>query len=498
MSQKNIFDKLKEYHFRFQHVTIIFGILVFLQLIISYINKATIRDFLSSTQEWYQRESAEELANLTTANLELILETVNPAEPRPSSSYAKIRQSFNIIFSQQSLQHDIKELCLLVRKDSTAFSIDDGTVLYNYLYNDSIDVASSTKHKAAIDLYEKVWKDLLAKEEIKTVVGEDGVYNIFVPLVVKGEYIGTMFVKMQKDFSIISEKVIASYNESSIIYISLILFGLLAMYFVSTYTVKERDEVQMQLLKQHSENLIKEINYQKELLFTKRIYHTHHKAEKIMGFIKDDLRSLTPANITEVQARMTKYSNFISRVIYDMKWYDPPVQTIRNQLFQTDINEVIQFLVDCVFLRTSTKTENIVFKLQFEKPLPKIAINEYVIWEILEPIIQNSIDHSGGSYNIITITTSSSREAKALTVSIADNGKGLAPELIETNEKGIKKLFLESVSTKQMENPNSGYGCYIAYEMCKRCGWTIDAENLPQGGCEFKITINNISREADV
>jgi hypothetical protein len=493
MFQKPIFDKLKEYHFRFQHVTIIFGILIFLQLIISYINKATIRDFLSSTQEWYQRESAEELANLTTANLELILETINPNEIKTFSSYAKIRQSFNIIFSQQSLQHDIKELCLLVRKDSIVYSIDDGEVLYGYLYKNPGEIESSAKHKTAVSLYKKVWSDIIEREEIKTIVGEDGVYNIFVPLVVKGEYIGTMYVKMQKDFSIISEKVIASYNESSIIYISLILFGLLAMYFISTYTVKERDEVQMQLLRQHSDNLIKEINYQKELLFTKRIYHTHHKAEKVMGFIKDDLRSLTPENIDAVQRRMTKYSNFISRVIYDMKWYDPPVQTIRNPLFQTDINEVIQFLVDCVFLRTSTKAENIVFDLQLEKSLPKIAVNEYVIWEILEPIIQNSIDHAGVDLNIITITTAIDGGAKALLVKIADNGKGLAKELIETNENGIKKLFLESVSTKQMELPNSGYGCYIAYEMCRRCGWLIDAENRPEGGCVFTITINNIS-----
>jgi len=493
MFQKPIFDKLKEYHFRFQHVTIIFGILIFLQLIISYINKATIRDFLSSTQEWYQRESAEELANLTTANLELILETINPNEIKTFSSYAKIRQSFNIIFSQQSLQHDIKELCLLVRKDSIVYSIDDGEVLYRYLYKNPGEIESSAKHKTAVSLYKKVWSDIIEREEIKTIVGEDGVYNIFVPLVVKGEYIGTMYVKMQKDFSIISEKVIASYNESSIIYISLILFGLLAMYFISTYTVKERDEVQMQLLRQHSDNLIKEINYQKELLFTKRIYHTHHKAEKVMGFIKDDLRSLTPENIDAVQRRMTKYSNFISRVIYDMKWYDPPVQTIRNPLFQTDINEVIQFLVDCVFLRTSTKAENIVFDLQLEKSLPKIAVNEYVIWEILEPIIQNSIDHAGVDLNIITITTAIDDGAKALLVKIADNGKGLAKELIETNENGIKKLFLESVSTKQLELPNSGYGCYIAYEMCRRCGWLIDAENRPEGGCVFTITINNIS-----
>ena len=31
------------------------------------------------------------------------------------------------------------------------------------------------------------------------------------------------------------------------------------------------------------------IAQKKEHLFTKRIYHTHHKAEKVMGFINEDL-----------------------------------------------------------------------------------------------------------------------------------------------------------------------------------------------------------------
>lgn len=492
MSKLKFFENLKEYHFRFQHITVIFGILLILQLVITYINKATISDFLSTTQEWYQRGSAEELANLTTANLELLLETLNTDDVHSDESYSKIRQTFNIIFSQQSLQHDIKELCLIIKKDSVIHSIDDGAVLYSYLFNDSSVVHHAENHKEAVKMFQGIWPTLMETEEIHTLRGEHGVYNIFVPLVVKGEYVGTMYVKMQPDFSMITEKIIASYNESSIIYLSLILLGLVAMYFVSSYTVKERDEVQRQLLQQHGENLSKEINYKKELLFTKRIYHTHHKAEKIMGFIKDDLRSLTPENIKSIRSRMMKYSNFISRVIYDMKWYDPPVQTIRNQLFHTDINEVIRFLVEHVFMRISTRTESFHFKLDLGENLPTLAINEYVVWEILEPLIQNSIDHGGENIIEVTIKTALDREAGIMTITISDNGNGLPPELTEVDSNGIKKLFMESVSTKKKTNPNSGYGCYIAYEMCKRCGWQIDAENLPDKGCIFTITINDV------
>jgi hypothetical protein len=37
---------------------------------------------------------------------------------------------------------------------------------------------------------------------------------------------------------------------------------------------------------------------------------------------------------------------------------------------------------------------------------------------------------------------------------------------------------------------HSGYGCFIAYDLAKnRCGWDIEAENLPGGGCCTTITI---------
>ncbi len=111
------------------------------------------------------------------------------------------------------------------------------------------------------------------------------------------------------------------------------------------------------LFDEHETNLKKQINYEKELIFTKRIYHTHHKAEKIMGFIKEDLRKLAPENINDVKYRVSKYSNFISRVIYDMKWFDPPLQTIRNQMFKTNLNEVIKFIVDNIFLRITSKSD---------------------------------------------------------------------------------------------------------------------------------------------
>ena len=492
MKQKKIFEKIKEYHFEFKHITVLFIILFAFQLIVSFINKAAVKSFLSTTQDWYQKDSAEEIANLTTTSLELVLESINPRNGFSTEQANKVIQSFDIIFSQQQLKHNIQGLYVLVRLGDEVYAIDEGKEFYSFLLNrkGGRKVNDDAK-QAVIELYKKIEIELTKEEQIKSIITDKKTFNIFVPFVLRGEYIGAVYMKNTPDFSFISNQVISNYDETSVIYLSLILLGLLAMYFISSYTVKERDDAQKMLFDEHETNITKQITYEKELIFTKRIYHTHHKAEKVMGFIKEDLRVLSPENINDIKYRVSKYSNFISRVIYDMKWYDPPVQTIRNQIFRTNLNEVIKFIVDNIFLRITSKSNAYEIKLETDPNLPIVPINEFVVWEIIEPLIQNSIDHGGEKDLIINCRTKFNKDDKKSFIIIEDNGKGIDPGLLKINETGIKNIFVENTTTKQSGLQNSGYGCYIAYEISKRCGWEIDAENIGSGGCRFTIIISN-------
>jgi len=492
MRTKKLVDKAKEYHFEFKHVTVLFIILFAFQLIISFINKASIKNFLNNTQEWYQKDSAEEIANLTTMSLELVLESIDPKTEVNKEKQKKIIQAFDIIFSQQQLKHNIEGLYILVNSGDDVYAIDDGKALFLFLLDHKQVAKTDDKNKlSVIEMYKKIKDELSSKEQIKSIITNKQTFNIFVPFVLRGEYVGAVYMKNTPDFSFISNQVISNYDETSVIYLSLIVFGLLAMYFISSYTVKERDEAQKMLFDEHKTNLEKQITYEKELIFTKRIYHTHHKAEKIMGFIKEDLRALSPENINDVQYRVSKYSNFISRVIYDMKWFDPPVQTIRNQMFRTNLNEVINFIVDNIFLRISSKSSAYEIIVDTDTDLPLVSVNEFVVWEIIEPLIQNSIDHGGEGNLIIKCTTLFNKELKKSSIIIEDNGKGIPSELLEVSDKGIKNIFVENTTTKNIGLQNSGYGCYIAYEMTKRCGWDINVTNLDSGGCRFIITITN-------
>ena len=487
-----ILEDIKRYRFELRHLTVLFLILIVFQFILSFIQKNSLKNFLNQTQEWYQQDSAEKMANLTATSLELLLENINVKELTLQEEQDRIIQSFNIILNQQLLQQNVEDICLILVKGDETEVVDDGKPLFNFLSGNEIKTSETRQeHLPAVNYFSQISQKIRSDETIFSFLEGENTFHIFVPFVPNGEYLGALYMRKKPDFSYMQNEIISSYDEAAIIYSSLILLGLLAMYYISSYTVKERNDAQKLLYEENEKYLKEQIRHEKETLFTKRIYHTHHKAEKVMGFIKEDLRKINQNNIEEIRFRVNKYSNFVSRVIYDMKWYDPPINTIRNPLFHTNLNEVIKFIVSHIFLRISSQTEIFSFDLDLSKELPTVSINEFVVWEVIEPLIQNGIEHSGIDKVKIEIITRFNPDRKESKIKIRDNGNGITPELLTENKDGIKQIFSEEVSTKQNPNQNSGYGCYIAHQMAKRCGWSLDAFNREEGGSEFVITIPN-------
>lgn len=487
---RRIFDPIKPPPFQLRHISVLFVIIIVFQVIVAFLHKTSLEKFLLSTQTWYQQDSAERLANLTSTSLELLLETRGEGSVTNERDAARLVQGLNIILSQQILNQNVKEVCILIADSGGIHAIDEGQSLYEYLYGHAgATVFADTAHSGAIALYHGMAGDIAKREEIRTVVEHRQAFHVFVPFVLRGEFVGVMYMRNNPDFSFITQGITASYDETAITFSALILFGLLAMFYLSSHTVKARDEALRLLFEKEKEHLAEHINHRKEMMFTKRIYHTHHKAEKVMGFIKEDLRTLTDDNMELVRTRVNKYANFVARVIYDMKWYDPPLQTIRSQLFHTNVNDVLRFLVDHVFQRVSSRPGHVRFTLRLDDTISPVAVNEFVVWEAFEPILQNCIEHAGVPEVSVTITTTQEPSSGITTVSIADNGVGVRADLLTTDDGGIRRIFLENVSTKTLSNQNSGYGCYIAREIAERCGWQCDVENLATGGCRFIFLI---------
>ncbi len=480
---------LRKYKLELRHITVLAMILILFQAILTIVQRSSFQELLNETQIWYQRNSAERLANVNSTALELLIENFSANKDiTPVEEYNVIR-SFNIILIQQMLEQNIEDIVVLAFHGGNVVALDNGEQLHRYLVKEPLLVLSDSLHSSAINLFKENAKIIKDEERIISFLKDNSIFQVLVPLAPNGELIGAFYMENKPDFSSITSELLTSYNQIAIFYVSLILLGVLTMYYVSSYTMKERDTAQQKLFDEHQLNLKTKIEHDKEALFTKRIYHTHHKAEKVMGFIKDDLNNISAHNLDKMKVKVTKYANFVARVIYDMKWYDPPLQTIRNQTFNTDINDTIKFIVENIFLRVSSKIENIKFKMNFADYIPAVHINEFVVWEIIEPLIQNSIDHAPARYTTVSINTIYSEELKEIKIIIEDDGNGISEELLEKDDTGIQKLFLENVTTKNTTERNSGYGCYIVHQIAtKRCGWQIRAENHTNG-CRFIITI---------
>lgn len=487
--------KSKFIRFEWKHILIIFLTLIIFQVFVSHLQQDTLRGHLSDTMDWYKKNSAEQIGNLTTNSLEILLEADQvESDELILTNEKNLIHAFNTVLKQPLMNRNVNLMCVIVPYKDKFLAIDLGQSLYAYFYNNTkLDTTTNPLYHDALERYAAIHKDMLNSELTNSIQEEQSVFHVFVPLVPYGEYSGAVYLKIVPDVSFISKQIITSFNKTVLIFSSLILLGLLGMFYISAYTIKDRDDARELLYKEREDHLLDQMAQKKEFLFTKRIYHTHHKAEKVMGFINEDLESIDESNFDEVRYRISKYANFISRVIYDMKWYNPPIQTIRGQIFKTDLNELLRFIVDNIFLRISYPVKTIDFDLQLDESLPLLKVNEFVIWEIIEPIIQNSIDHSNKDEVKITISSKYNKPEHTSLLVILDNGNGIREDLLQKNENGIKRLFLENISTKVEEEKNCGYGCYLAYEISKRCGWEIDADNLETGGCKIEILIKHLT-----
>lgn len=481
----------KNVNVNFRFLLVVLVLIIGSQIILTIYSNNAFHSFLVNTQEWYQNFSVKRMANLTSTSLELLVETQMNQKEVTSEQKSKVINSLDIIFSQHIMEKNAEAICLFIYNDGEFIPIDDGEDLYNMLYENAEMTNTLNRYKYADSLFKEIKMELIESEKIKIITQDEKIFHVFVPFVPDGEFIGALYMKVKPNFSILSKEFVTTYNDFSRAYIIVIFAGLVLIYIVFSFTLTQRDKAQKLAYLEHEKFLKEKIEREKENTFTRRIYHAYHKAEKIIGFINNDLEILGEKNVEEIKSRVHKYTNFIGRVIYDMKYYDPPLHSIINPIFQTDINEVCKFIIENMFMRIYKKSSMFTINEEYDNTVPIINVNEYVIWEIVEPLIQNSISHNADKHVNINVATKYRRDENKIYLTIQDDGKGIKPELLERNADGIKKVFLESVSTKNMLDQQFGLGCYIAHILStKYLGWTLDAENIPNGGCIFKLTIS--------
>jgi hypothetical protein len=497
MTFADLRTKISQYRFEINHMIVFFVVLILFQVLLAFFQKSLLTDFLNDAQRWFQKYHAERVAVVTSASLENLFENQQRMRSEGRIDEAQMIYSVNVIFKQLVLQRSIEEISLILLKDGKTYLVSNGQQMNDFFKGTlrPYENQRSDDPSPGVTYFTSVKEEMLRSERILSEVVDQKTFNVLVPFVPYGEYVGVLYIRISPDFTLLTDEVQSNFDRVSFAFSALVFIGLIVMYVVSSGAVRERNEARERLFVEHQANLEKQIRLEKESIFTKRIYHTHHKAEKIMGFIKNDVRMMNPANLEEAKHRVIAYSNFISRIIYDMKWYDQDINTIINPVFRSNINAITEFIVQNVFLRISSRNDMFAFTFDLDPQMPTVPVNEFIIWEIFEPLIQNSIDHGDKIPLTIALSTSYDATAKTSTIRISDNGVGISEELLKPDLRGVKRIFAEKEATDEIVDSHSGYGCYIAYQMAVgKCGWELDVENLKGGGCCFTITIHHGSR----
>ena len=498
MNLAKLKTKISQYRFEINHMIVFFVVLFSFQVLLAFFQNSLLTNFLNEAQRWFQKYHAERIAIVTSASLENLFENQQRMRSEGKVDEAQMIYSVNVIFKQLVLQRSVEQISLILLRDRATYLVSNGQQMNDFFKGTlkPFGAEQSGRLSTGVGYFNSVKGEMLRSEKILSEVVDQKTFNVLVPFVPYGEYVGVLYIRITPDFTLLTDEVQSNFDRVSFAFSALVFVGLIVMFVVSSSAVKERNEAQERLFVEHQANLEKQIRLEKESIFTKRIYHTHHKAEKIMGFIKSDIRMMNPDNLEEIRHRVIAYSNFLSRIIYDMKWYDQDINTIINPIFRSNINAIIEFIVQNVFLRISSRNDMFAFKFDLDPWMPTVPVNEFIIWEILEPLIQNSIDHGDRGSLAITLSTKYYADTKTSAIRICDNGVGIPKELLEPDQRGVKRIFAEKETGGAFVGSHAGYGCYIAYQMAVgKCGWQLDAENLPEGGCCFTITIHHRDKQ---
>ncbi len=119
------------------------------------------------------------------------------------------------------------------------------------------------------------------------------------------------------------------------------------------------------------------------------------------------------------------------------------------------------------------------FRLKVGRDLPETWLDADKIFQILANLIENAVRHGAGT---VTIMVEAAQDAGApgVTVSVRDQGEGIAPEL-------APRVFRQFWRVKR--RGGAGLGLFIVKGLVEAHGGTIGVLQPPGGGAEFRFTM---------
>ena len=193
--------------------------------------------------------------------------------------------------------------------------------------------------------------------------------------------------------------------------------------------------------------------------------------------IKDGLIQPTPETIDTIHGQ----ARHLSRLVEDLRLLaQVDAGALELQRAPTRMDELLPSCLEAVRPRAEAKGVSLI--LDAAPSLPEVHLDATRIAQVVANLLENAITHTppGGQ-----VTVAARAAADAITISVADTGRGIPPEDLPH----IFNRFYRADPSRARATGGAGLGLTIARRLTEAHGGRIEAQSAPHRGARFTISL---------
>ncbi len=184
------------------------------------------------------------------------------------------------------------------------------------------------------------------------------------------------------------------------------------------------------------------------------------RLQLLTGLVRQHPADLELA-LEKIEAEAARLDQLVGEILTFSRLESGEVQP---QIIAVPVHELLESICDDATLEAHNRQQQLVLE---QNPPAWVQADAELLFRALENVVRNAIKYAGSG---ATIRISSCRLPTELLISIADNGPGVAPELLP--------LLFNPFFRADKQTDGVGLGLSIALRAVATCGGQISAENL--------------------
>lgn len=208
----------------------------------------------------------------------------------------------------------------------------------------------------------------------------------------------------------------------------------------------------------------------------------------IMGFaeqIREEIKN-EPTSKEEIELSTEKilnHANRMKKIIDHVRTFSRSSSLGKAQVKAENINDIVD--ESLILLHKQIGDRGIELILDLDNGLPKVLIDKVKIESVIQNLVSNAKDEldaiEGRKGKKIKIQTGLSNNGRAITISITDNGRGIAAKL--------HKYIFDPFYTTKSPGKGTGLGLSIVHGIITDAGGSIRLESELNKGTTFMISL---------